>query len=74
MHHWITPGVAALGAPLWIADVAGFVLALVVVTFLHMVVGEMSPKPWAIAHPKKSAILLALPMRAFVWSPRPLSA
>ncbi|WP_067853753.1 hemolysin family protein [Nocardia shimofusensis] len=72
VHHWITPGVAALGAPLWVADVAGFVLALIVVTFLHLVVGEMAPKSWAIAHPEKSAILLALPMRAFMWLARPL--
>jgi len=72
VHHWITPGLEELGAPLWIADAAGFVLALIVVTFLHLVVGEMAPKSWAIAHPEKSAILLALPMRAFMWLTRPL--
>ncbi|MEU0540353.1 hemolysin family protein [Nocardia sp. NPDC005978] len=72
VHHWITPLIETLGAPLWLADVAGFVLALVVVTFLHLVVGEMAPKSWAIAHPERSAILLALPMRAFMWLTRPL--
>ncbi|MBL1080286.1 HlyC/CorC family transporter [Nocardia sp. 2] len=72
VHHWITPGIEALGAPLWIADVAGFVLALIVVTFLHLVVGEMAPKSWAIAHPERSAILLAIPMRAFMWVTLPL--
>ena len=46
-----------------------FVLALMVVTFLHLVVGEMAPKSWAIAHPERSAILLALPMRAFIRHP-----
>ena len=34
-----------------------------VVVFLHMVVGEMAPKSWAISHPERSAILLGLPFR-----------
>lgn len=72
VHHWITPVVNDLGAPYWVADVIGFVLALVVVTFLHLVVGEMAPKSWAIAHPEKSATMLALPMRAFMVPTRPI--
>ncbi|UMG91624.1 CNNM domain-containing protein [Nocardioides sp. TF02-7] len=63
VHHWLTPVFEGWGAAYWLADVAGFVLALVVVTFLHLVVGEMAPKSWAIAHPERSATLLALPMR-----------
>lgn len=55
-----------------VADVLAFVLALVVITFLHLVVGEMAPKSWAIAHPEESATLLALPMRAFMWVFRPV--
>ncbi|MBS9372512.1 hemolysin family protein [Rhodococcus sp. B50] len=72
VHHWLTPLFENWGAPLWLADVAGFVLALIIVTFLHLVVGEMAPKSWAIAHPEKSATMLALPMRAFMWVTRPL--
>lgn len=72
VHHWLTPAFESWGAPLWLADVAGFVLALIIVTFLHLVVGEMAPKSWAIAHPEKSATLLALPMRGFMWVMRPL--
>jgi len=40
--------------------------------FLHMVVGEMAPKSWAITHPERSAILLALPFRGFTRAVRPL--
>jgi len=40
--------------------------------FTHLVVGEMAPKSWAISHPERSAILLALPMRAFMAVTRPL--
>jgi CBS domain containing-hemolysin-like protein len=72
VHHWLTPVFESWGLPLVAADVAGFVLALVVVTFVHLVVGEMAPKSWAIAHPERSATLLALPMRAFMWLFRPL--
>ncbi|WP_347956854.1 hemolysin family protein [Gordonia aichiensis] len=71
VHHWLTPMFSTWGAPLWLADVAGFVLALLIVTFLHLVVGEMAPKSWAIAHPEKSATLLAIPMRGFMWFTRP---
>ncbi|WP_280452144.1 hemolysin family protein [Nocardia cyriacigeorgica] len=72
VHHWLTPLFEHLGAPLLAADVAGFVLALVIVTFLHLVVGEMAPKSWAIAHPERSATMLAIPMRAFMAVTRPL--
>ncbi|WNB85847.1 hemolysin family protein [Cellulomonas sp. ATA003] len=72
VHYWLTPIFESWGVVLWLADVAGFVLALVVVTFLHLVVGEMAPKSWAIAHPETSATVLALPMRAFMFFTRPL--
>ncbi|MYR07412.1 DUF21 domain-containing protein [Gordonia sp. SID5947] len=72
VHHWLTPAFEIWGLPAWSADIAGFVLALVIVTFLHLVVGEMAPKSWAIAHPERSATLLAIPMRAFMWLTRPV--
>jgi CBS domain containing-hemolysin-like protein len=72
VHHWLTPLFTTWGLPAVAADVVGFVLALLVVTFIHLVVGEMAPKSWAIAHPEKSATMLALPMRAFMWVFRPL--
>src|SRR3712207_1085555 len=72
VHHWLTPLFETWGLPLVAADVAGFVLALLVVTFIHLVVGEMAPKSWAIAHPERSATLLAGPMQAFMAVFRPL--
>ncbi|GAA0897142.1 hemolysin family protein [Pseudonocardia zijingensis] len=54
------------------ATVVSFVLSLVIVTFVHLVVGEMAPKSWAIAHPERSATMLALPMRAFMLVTRPI--
>ena len=72
VHHALTPAFVGWGLPEWVADVAGFVLALLLVTFLHLVVGEMAPKSWAIAHPERSATMLALPMRGFMFLTRPL--
>ncbi len=72
VHHWLTPLLRATGAPVWLADVGGFVLALAIVTFLHLVIGEMAPKSWAIAHPERAAIILAIPMRMFMSLTRPV--
>jgi CBS domain containing-hemolysin-like protein len=72
VHHWLTPLFQTWGLPLVAADVVGFILALLIVTFIHLVVGEMAPKSWAIAHPERSATLLAAPMRAFMAVFRPL--
>jgi CBS domain containing-hemolysin-like protein len=72
VHYWLTPIFETWGIPYWVADVAGFVLALIIVTFLHLVVGEMAPKSWAIAHPERSATMLAIPMRGFMFLTRPI--
>ncbi|MBE3008280.1 HlyC/CorC family transporter [Microbispora sp. NEAU-D428] len=51
-----------------------YVVALVLVTFLHMVVGEMAPKSLALTHPERAAMGLALPFRGFAWVVRPILA
>ncbi len=71
LHHLMLSPMRTWGLPAASADVVAFVLSLAVVTFLHLVVGEMAPKSWAIAHPERSAILLAIPMRGFMWLTRP---
>lgn len=60
------------GAPAWAADATAFGLSLLFVTFLHLVIGEMAPKSWAIAHPEFAAKLIGPPSRAFAWILRPL--
>ena len=72
VHYWLTPLIENWGAPLWLADAAGFVLALVIVTFLHLVIGEMAPKSLALAHPERTATVLAIPMRIFMTFTRPI--
>jgi CBS domain containing-hemolysin-like protein len=70
LHHLLQPPAAAIGLPDVAADVLALVLALSLVTFLHVVIGEMAPKSWAIAHPESSAMMLAPAFRAFTWSVR----
>lgn len=49
-----------------------FVIALAVVVFLHMVVGEMAPKSWAISAPEKNTLRMARAYRLYVWIFRPV--
>lgn len=72
VDHALQPVLEGWGLPVGVAGVLSFVLSLIVVTFLHLVVGEMAPKSWAISHPERSAIMLALPMRGFMIVARPL--
>ncbi|MDY3126596.1 MAG: hemolysin family protein [Corynebacterium sp.] len=72
VHHLLTPLLVSLSLPHAIADVTAFVLALFVVTFLHLVIGEMAPKSWAITHPETALQLIAVPARGFIWVFRPL--
>ena len=70
----LTPPFHTLGLPEGAAHAVAFVLALGLVTFLHMVVGEMAPKSWAIIRPERSAMVLAVPFRAFAAAVRPVLA
>ena len=49
-----------------------FSVALTIVVYLHIVVGEMAPKSWAISHPERSALTLARTFRAFAVVFRPV--
>lgn len=44
-----------------------FLLAFGIITFLHVVFGELAPKNLAIQRAEAMAMSLALPMRAFYW-------
>ncbi|MEU6523164.1 hemolysin family protein [Streptomyces sp. NPDC046924] len=72
ISHQLDPLLRALGLPGAVSYGVAFAVAMSVVVFLHMVVGEMAPKSWAIAHPERSAMLLAPTFRAVVKAVRPL--
>ena len=52
--------------PSGVLHTIGFVVALTIVAFLHMVIGEMVPKNVAIADPERTLLALAVPNRAYV--------
>lgn len=72
MDAWLGPVLTGLGVPAWVAGGTSFALSLLFVTFLHLVIGEMAPKSWAIAHPERAAKLVSPAGRAFIWVVRPL--
>lgn len=71
LEHLISPLLHAVGLPEAPSHVIALLIALILVTFLHLVIGEMMPKSWAITHPERSATMLALPFRAFTRVVRP---
>jgi CBS domain containing-hemolysin-like protein len=71
LEHLLSPLLHAVGLPEVPSHVIAFLFALALVTFLHLVIGEMMPKSWSITHPERSATLLALPFRGFTRVARP---
>jgi CBS domain containing-hemolysin-like protein len=72
ISHQVDPLLHDLGLPSGLSYGIAFAFAMIVVVFLHMVLGEMAPKSWAIAHPERSAMLLTPPFRTLVKTVRPL--
>ncbi|SEG77344.1 Hemolysin, contains CBS domains [Nonomuraea solani] len=72
IEHYLEPVFAAVGIPEALRLPIALTFALALVTFLHMVVGEMAPKSWALTHPERAALILTLPFRAFTMLMRPL--
>ncbi|MDO5029014.1 MAG: hemolysin family protein [Corynebacterium sp.] len=60
--HFFEPFMVDLGLPASTSHVVALVLALLIVTFLHMVVGEMVPKNIAISMPSPTAKFVAIPL------------
>ncbi|MEV4757620.1 hemolysin family protein [Micromonospora sp. NPDC049559] len=72
VERLVSPALHLVGLPTGAAHAVGLVFALVLVTFLHLIIGEMAPKSWAITDPERSALLLALPFRGFARVARPV--
>jgi CBS domain containing-hemolysin-like protein len=71
LDYRLGPVLEQLGLPTVLAGVLAFSLSMLVVTFLHLVVGEMAPKSWAITHPELAAKAIGIPSRVYLWSLRP---
>jgi CBS domain containing-hemolysin-like protein len=67
IHHLLAVPMHALGWSDGVVDVTAFIITLVLVSFLHVVFGEMVPKNLAFSVPDRSVLLLATPL---VWVAR----
>jgi len=69
--HLLAPAFAKLGIEsATVIQNASVAVAFATITFLHIVVGELAPKSYAIRATERVALLVALPMRIFqlvVW-------
>ena len=70
--HLLEGPFEALGLPSGLVHPVAFVVALSVVVYLHVVLGEMVPKNIAIAGPERAALVLGPPMVLVVTVLKPL--
>ncbi|HEU0257772.1 MAG TPA: hemolysin family protein [Microbacteriaceae bacterium] len=63
IHHLLAVPLALTGLPVSAADAVSFVIALVVVSFLHVTFGEMVPKNLSFSMPDRAVLVLATPLR-----------
>ena len=62
VHHLLEGPLGALGLPEAAVGTVAFILALIVVSYLHVVLGEMVPKNISFSLPDKAVLLLAPPL------------
>ncbi|MDJ1112985.1 hemolysin family protein [Microbacterium dauci] len=67
IHHLLAVPLEFFGWPYAVVDVVAFVIALLLVSYLHVVFGEMVPKNLAFSVPDRAVLLLAPPL---VWVSR----
>src|SRR6058998_668984 len=49
------------------------IVAVAIISFLHVVFGEQAPKAWAITYPEKTSRWIARPLILFSWITRPFT-
>lgn len=59
IHHLLEVPFSAIGFDYATASIVSFIIALLLVTYLHVVLGEMLPKNIAISIPTSAALILA---------------
>lgn len=74
IHNLLAKPLALLGLGAATVPTVSFVIALVIVSFLHVTLGEMVPKNWSFSVPDRAVLLLAPPLVAISKVFRPLIA
>jgi CBS domain containing-hemolysin-like protein len=70
--HLLEPLLAAIGieSPKLVHGIA-FFTAFAIISYLHIVVGELAPKSWAIRKPELLSLWTAVPLYLFYWAMYP---
>jgi CBS domain containing-hemolysin-like protein len=70
--HLLEPLLAAIGieSPKLVHGIA-FFSAFAIISYLHIVVGELAPKSWAIRKPELLSLWTAVPLYLFYWAMYP---
>lgn len=61
----IEPGLATLGVPSAVVHTIAFAIAFTIITFLHIVFGELAPKSLAIRKAEETTLWTATPLKGF---------
>src|SRR5216117_579391 len=71
--------IGAVGEPLFahlfepvVATALAVIFALLIITYLHVVIGELVPKGIALGHPETTALTVSTPVRTFFFLFKPL--
>ena len=72
--HWLYDPFESLGLSEGAAHTVGFLVALSIITYLHVVLGEMIPKALALSEPEGTSLRVNRVMRAFSLLFRPAVA
>lgn len=73
--HLLRPMLVMLGikADFWLHSIA-FIIAFTLITAAHLVIGEQTPKIYALRRPETVALFCAMPLKAFYYFSYPLMA
>ncbi len=73
IHHLLAGALEPLGWPTELVNGLSFGVTLVLVSFLHVVFGEMVPKNFAFTLPDRAVLVLATPLVAIATVVRPIT-
>ena len=72
LHHALHPVMERIGVPDAATNTLSLVLAILIVVYLHVVIGEMIPKNLAIAGPERAATWLVPPLMRVMHIAKPV--
>lgn len=65
VHHLLEPVMKSLSLPSAVASTLSFIISFALITFLHVVIGELAPKTLAIQKAEQVTVLFAKPLMIF---------